>query len=595
MRRFLPLLLLCCACAGDSGVDTPLARYDFFRLPADPLYGARLGEDVGLHVFDEGWATPKGAGLLANGPAAATLQSMGSRGVLRLRSRGPANLLWDDRPLARLTNANWDSTRVEIPPQLFSAGGHRLRIEPDGQFTLATLELRARLDADESRRWTRQLDRPPVDPRWQLVPAPATSEAAELPDILMLVLDTLRADHVGAYGYERATTPNIDELAREGLRFSRVHADASYTLCSVSSYFTGRSWQEHRVLEREDALPQGMPTLATILAAAGYQTRAISDNPNVSIARHHDRGFDEFREAWHRVPTTEWNPEIVESEFEDSLSEAPGEAPTFYYVHMMPPHSPYFPGEEHDLFGDPGYDGRVRGTVADVGEFDRDDHAFGEADRARLVSLYDGGIHRGDAMLGRIRARWSALGRSRPLLTIVLSDHGEAFGEHGRFGHSTSVHDEMTHVPLIMHPRELVQPLVAGVDRFHGLPDLMPMLLALLRVPLPDVPWPRGFLRVLHDPTIERDALVVRATPYLFGLRKPGSLLELRLWGTQGFYDLEADPGARGNLRIEAADRYVADLRELRAFLEHPIGDAEAQDAQLTDEERERLRALGYF
>ena len=124
--------------------------------------------------------------------------------------------------------------------------------------------------------------------------------------------------------------------------------------------------------------------------------------------------------------------------------------PVFAYLHLLPPHDPYFPGPDHDLFGPEGYDGPVIGHGPDIQAFDTGRLSADSPDQARLESLYDGGLRRGDALMARALEAWDALGRSRPRLLIVLSDHGEAFGEHGREGHARDVYGEVTTTPFIL-------------------------------------------------------------------------------------------------------------------------------------------------
>jgi hypothetical protein len=497
-----------------------LARYDFGELTNDPVYGLTLGDDRGLHAFTGGWAPPKGQAIWTLGErASARFTALGKGLRLRLRwatspvlvQRGQeVTLRWNGEEILRRSLPRaWqiDTLEVELPDALVRAGANELEILANQHLTprdgeklpravyVYGLQLTGTLDTEEMETWRRWSTPPAPDPRWSTVHIPADPDRAHVParmdfgpdqpDLLMIVLDAARADHFSCYGYERPTTPNVDALAAEGVRFTNMLAEAPYTRSSVATLFTAASWRDHGVWLSQHALSPEFTTLAEILQEAGYFTLGITDNANVARSAGSDQGFDEWVQTWsdvrRKVPPDmgDWWPELPEILWRERLGRGlPDDRPVFAYVHLMPPHEPYFPGPEHDLFGPDGYVGQVVGTTPDIQAFDRGQYELGGMDYQRLVALYDGGLHRGDAILARVLESWRATGRSRPTLTVFLSDHGEAFGEHEKFGHNSTPHDEMLHVPFVMHPASLLPEVLRNSpDTLRSLGDALPLIL----------------------------------------------------------------------------------------------------------------------
>jgi arylsulfatase len=464
------------------------------------------------------------------------------------------------------------------------------------------------LDPHDRARWERWTGEGPPRDRAVTVPGDVELGSArprpgpEAPDVVVVLLDALRADRVGAWGYHRDTTPNIDRLAREGVALGNVFAEAPYTRSSVATLFTGHSWRDHQVLGKENALGRHFTTIAELLQEHGWSTLAISDNPNVARSAGSDQGFDRFIETWTDAEVEPMSPDwwwperplvIWERVLAGGLDP---ERPVFAYLHLLPPHDPYFPGPDHDLFGPEGYDGPVVGDGNDIRGFERGRLGSDPADQERLEALYDGGLRRGDALLARALEAWDALGRSRPRLLVILSDHGEAFGEHGRYGHNTSVHREMTHVPVVLHPNDLVpSALAASPDALRSLADLYPILVRVLGLELPaGTTWPERMLEVMEDPARARDEIFIRCGTPRFGRRTADGLWVFQAGREQAWFDLAADPRAHVNRATAEPDSWFEGLSAIRAFLAAPIGEGVPAPATLTEEDRERLDALGY-
>lgn len=636
----LALLIFAATGCGDAPRETRvLAHYDFSELQNDPIYGLTLGNDRGLHAFTEGWAPPKGKAVWTLGErAAARFTLVGSDLRLRLRwATSPVlvqrdqevTLRWNGEEILRRSLPRaWqiDTLEVALPDAFVRAGTNELEILADQHLTrrdgeslpravyVYGLEILGDLDAAEMEIWRRWTTPAPADPQWSVVHIPADPDRAHLPtridfgpdqpDLLMVVLDAARADHFSGRGYARSTTPSVDALAAEGVSLANMLAEAPYTRSSVATLFTGYSWRDHGVWLSQHALSPEFTTLAEVLQEAGYFTLGVTDNANVARSAGSDQGFDEWVQTWSDVQRKapagmdRWWPELPEILWRERLGRGlPDDRPVFAFVHLMPPHEPYFPGPDHDLFGPEDYDGPIQGTTPDIQAFDRGEYELGGSDHQRLVALYDGGLHRGDAILARVLEAWRATGRSRPTLTVFLSDHGEAFGEHAKFGHNSTPHDEMLHVPFVMHPAGLVpEALRNSPDRLRSLGDALPLILHSLRVPLPrGTAWPSRVVSVLEDPSLGRNEVFIRCSQPIYARRTRRELTVLRLWGTQEHFIRADDPRAERDLRWQRPDPYLEALGALRAFLEFPEGGPGAISAELSPEDIARLEALGYL
>jgi arylsulfatase A-like enzyme len=322
-------------------------------------------------------------------------------------------------------------------------------------------------------------------------------DRAGMPDVLLVSLDTLRADRLSCYGHTRRTTPNLDALAARGLRFADAIAPSIHTAPSHMSVLTGMLPFAHGVFNRDLssptvlALDAGVPTLPQLLGEAGWSTAAVVQEgqllPEIGFAR----GFD-------AVDFTHDSFLGRIAALDGYLTGADPEAPQFVFVHTYEPHAPYLPPRVHDFtpfygrFTDATYDGPFRAATealldgppgAKIGapQFGAVREPFPE-DVQFLSDLYDENVAWTDHLVGELLETW---GRHRDLdqtLVVVFSDHGEAFYEHGRFGHDEGLYRELVHVPLIVAGPG-IEPGV--VEETVGLLGLGAGLLHLLDVDVP--------------------------------------------------------------------------------------------------------------
>ncbi len=327
-------------------------------------------------------------------------------------------------------------------------------------------------------------------------------ETSGPPNVLLIVIDTLRADHLGAYGYSRNTSPAIDDLAREGLLFENAVSPASWTKPAVASLFTGLSPLQHRVFTgnkrdeeghvTSDVLAAELLTVAEALRAAGYRTGGFVRNAHLRGFMGFDQGFDLYDADLGEAT------EIVET-----FLGWQGSEPTerfFAYLHLLDVHWPYTPpGPFGDLFDAPKADLDFNDKET-WKRFERQvrtgELAAAEADVEAMKALYDGEIRYTDAVLGQLFATLRARDLYEDTLILITSDHGEEFLDHGGVSHGHTLYEEMLHVPLIIRGGGLEPARVAARVE---LIDILPTILGLVGIEAPvDLPG-RDLGRVLGD------------------------------------------------------------------------------------------------
>ena len=301
----------------------------------------------------------------------------------------------------------------------------------------------------------------------------ATPPAAR--NLVLVVIDTLRQDRVGVYGYPRPLTPTLDRLAREGA-FADGLAPSSWTRPSVATLFSGLHPLRHQVAIKTDRFPDSVSTLPERLRVAGFSTLGISTNGHVAAAWGFDRGFDELLATWRLGLGRDTPAAAVNGAVADRLGRL--RPPFFLYVHYLDPHQPYAPPA--------GWDGaplpanlRALSPLSEGPELPRGG-PFTAARLREAADLYDGEVRAVDAALGDLLLRLAERGLDRDTLTVVLSDHGEEFGEHGGVGHGRTLHDEVVRVPLVFRAPGVVPE--QGKIGLFPLESVLPTLLDLLGV-----------------------------------------------------------------------------------------------------------------
>ena len=453
--------------------------------------------------------------------------------------------------------------------------------------------------------------------------SPGAARGPARPNVLLVVIDTLRADHLGAWGYARPTSPHIDALAARGVLFTRAFAPSSWTRPSVASLFTSLYPSEHGATTFDRPLSSAVATLAERFRDAGYRTLGVSGNfTHVTEEIGFGRGFERWSTL--AIEISEDESEFIGQKaglFGVRKLKAPtgfevndevlrllpaGEAPLFLYVHYMDPHSGYTPPSpfrerfvrDRELLARPHL-----GSDPNLGNLAVGKVTIGARMRRHLIDLYDGEIATVDAAFGALLAELHARGLDHPTVTALVSDHGEEFDEHGNYFHGLGLHHEAVHVPLVLHDSRAPDS-GARRDEPVDLLDVGPTLLALAGLekapgmrgrnlldgsgPLP----PRDLLAELHyDELLES----IRPRSHDFALQRwPWKVITHREAPSEWFRK-DRDLGEQAPLDAEApgVPRELAD--EGRRFQAGLVSRATEGPIELDAEDRDRLRALGYL
>jgi choline-sulfatase len=302
---------------------------------------------------------------------------------------------------------------------------------------------------------------------------PATGPA-KARNLLLIVVDTLRRDHLPLYGYPRDTSPGLVRLGSEGAVLDGL-STSSWTKPSVASILTGLHPVRHQTV-LEDALPASAVTLAERLSSRGFQTVAITSNAHISPTFGFSQGFDDFESLMREFDSGDLpRPRDLSRAVLERLDAL--EPPYFLYLHYLDPHAPYDPETTWDGAELPE---RLRARAPMLGT-DMQHRHFKERDPQFLqdaVDLYDGEIRGVDDDISRVLNALGSRGLMDGTLTVVTADHGEEFEEHGRMGHGKALYGEGVQVPLVFHAPGVVAPgVVAG--RASVL-DIVPTALELL-------------------------------------------------------------------------------------------------------------------
>ena len=389
-------------------------------------------------------------------------------------------------------------------------------------------------------------------------------------NVLLVTIDTLRADALGSYGDTEAATPILDRLAAAGARFERARAHNVVTLPSHANILSGRHPFEHGV--RDNAgfrFPSDMPTLATLLEARGYRTGAFVSAFPLDSRFGLDRGFDVYddrlgdpeRVASFRMSERSGAETVAAAQ---AFLQAEAGRPWFCWVHLYEPHAPYEPPARL---------------------------------AARFASApYKGEVAAADEALAPLLEPLLSAGRKGNTLVIVTADHGESLGEHGEKTHGIFAYEATLRVPLIVFAPALFGPRVVPDPVRHV--DILPTILDASAVPAPPGLPGRSVLSAARGRTLEPaptyfEALTAAANrgwAELHGVvRDERKYIRLPL---PELYELPGDAGERHNLAASRADR----LAEMRTFLQaYPLDGARRSPQNESAETRERLQSLGYL
>ncbi len=440
-------------------------------------------------------------------------------------------------------------------------------------------------------------------------------------NVVLISIDTLRADHVGTYGYVRPVTPRIDALAADGVVFENVYSTSPWTLPAHVSMLTGLNCVRHRVYAERDRMDPRNPTLAELMRARGYATRAITSGGFVSTVYGFAKGFDEYHMDQADIMDTS---QAAKTGYDAAQwIEKNGDRSFFLFLHTYQVHSPYkSPKPYRTMFLRPD----ARWSRVDINkELGGRAGIFGplsEPDRDNVIALYDAGVRFTDETL--VQPVVDALRKLHlydRTMIIVTSDHGEEFYDHGGWNHSHSVYDELIRVPLVvkMPDSEFRGRRYSSIVR---LIDLMPTILDFAGIPFRELSLNGESLRpvLAGKESTDRVFLAELAENILncqiprrlaqndgrtkVILNQPFSAENLAFFTVKPpafpaveLYDLARDPGEKKNVvdRPEDTVRARALAQKARETDRLIPGRGEGKQSKIDKNLEEQLRALGYI
>ncbi len=445
------------------------------------------------------------------------------------------------------------------------------------------------------------------------------------PNVVLMLMDTLRADRLGVYGYDRPTSPAIDALARESVLFEAAHGAAPWTLPSVISMMTSTFACEHGVLSDHDPANSTLVPLAERMKRAGFETRSTFANPYAGPKWGMNRGFDSA------AMTGGANRSLIGT----WIAQRTSKRPFFWYLHNIEPHDPYdAPVSLLRMFGrgDRRDQLAVNGLLSNFRKLSRLEFVDGEWRRTRdntsdqqqvldqlrsknpaMHALYDAEVRQADMRVSGVVTALKSAGLWENTLFVLVSDHGEELGEHGYYQHDQSVYEELVHVPFLVH---FPGGRFAGrrVETPVSLVDVLPTILAavgrsdlaegargrdvatLIESTGPTPPAVvslrmnrKKHFRPIHESRGDQN-VVVRDGDWKFIFNVERSRHEL--------YRLDVDPAETKNLVEEEPARATRLLEVARSWFSscrsRSSGGPVSQDLALDATQEDRLRALGY-
>jgi len=435
----------------------------------------------------------------------------------------------------------------------------------------------------------------------------------DAPDLVLVVLDTTRADRLSLYGNPRGTSPNLDRIAREGLVYTRAYATGSWTTVSHASLFTGTYASTHRTFSRQTGLLPGLPTLSEALGERGYRTLSASHKEVLTRDGGWVRGFD-TAVTFNLEDRAVFAHRRVSSKLRGVSSFSHGlihlairwmgraqatDRPFFVFLNLNDPHTRYIPR-------DPFYRAYLADLGLDLDDVDRDrllrlasdqnrksrKQSVSEKERAVLQALYDSEIAYMDAAMERLFSWLEERHRQRPLVLIVTSDHGEMLGEHNLLYHGKALYEELIRVPFVVWAKPSLGR--GRSDELVSLVDVFPTLLDLAGGDSSAHPQLAG-RRLWRDPAPE--TVFAEYWPKERPMKAVVGRRAKLLWQAEcadKLFDLRDDPGESrdaSTLFPREAERLAAALRA--SFDLESVPDA--QDVEIEDSMRRRLEALGYL
>ncbi len=449
----------------------------------------------------------------------------------------------------------------------------------------------------------------------------STSGLHKRPNVLLIGIETLRADHVGHLGYSRNTTPALDTIAKEGVSFSKTMATANWTMPAVMSVLTSLYPEVHGTNNYDKKLPESVPTFAEVLRENNYKTVAFVSNPTLDGRHGFSRGFELYDDfsVWldfigmgkyvagnNTVP----NPDVHQTLTSEPLTrsalhwlERNYQEPFFMFVFYFDPHYDYIPPPPFDTLFDPDYDGSIDGRG--IVEEPRKSHRPPQRDLDHIIALYDGDIRYTDTYISKLLDAFTRFGILDQTLVVIFGDHGDEFYEHGKTAHAHTLYNELIHIPLILRwPTEI--PKGKRIDALVSQVDIMPTIF--------------DYLGIQHQQAIQgrslKDLIEGRVScinEYVFAgvsngkcaiIKNRNKMILNHGVGEKEFYDLSNDPREQNSiyqvldsspLAASFERRWKEWSSENKYLAARFPRDSDSDQIRLDEDRLRQLRALGYI
>ena len=415
------------------------------------------------------------------------------------------------------------------------------------------------------------------------------------PSVVLIIIDTLRADHVGCYGYRRNTTPSIDKLSSHSILFKNAISAAPWTGPSIGSLFTSQYPAALGFRGKPIIIDQNFLTLAEIFKENNYETKGIISHAYVSSSLGFGQGFDSYDEENAKGHGYISSPSITEKTISFLRKNRNGEF--FLFLHYFDPHFDYIMHDDYNYF--PDYDGPLYSSQP-IRDLREKAPRMSTSDIEYLKASYDSEIKFTDKHIGRVLDELKEIGLYDNTLIVLTADHGEEFLERGDhwIGHTKKLYQEQIHVPLIIKlPRGDKQEIV---HEFLGLIDLMPTIVDYAGLWIPDRYEHAGQIVGVSGAEELGDRIIISQT-------RRWAVLQSATWRgwklildpytkSKQLFDLQKDPAESRNL----ATKNDKALKEMTTVLQKwntqmKSRKTEAEQPTFAEEQKKHLRSLGYL
>jgi arylsulfatase A-like enzyme len=459
------------------------------------------------------------------------------------------------------------------------------------------------------------------------------AESGSGPSVLLIVMDTTRIDTLSAFGFDRPTTPRLEEIADEGMRFERAYASAPWTLSSHASIFTGERPSEHGAVWGHLRLDARLPTMAEKLASQGLRTVAIADKAWLNHETGLMRGFEELHDLRHENGAAltclarlaverfmDWRrvgdkgarrvSNVAVSWLDDH-----GDEPFFMFLNYNEAHYPWAPPSPYrEKFLVTRKDTPLGLTEqVDTRSFNAGTREYSEEELQIFRELYHAELAYQDYQMGRVFDAMRERGLLDDTIVIVTADHGEHLGEHHLLGHEFSLYEPLLHVPLVLRYPPLVTADSSSTERvairhLYELMDAMRRAAGSSARPA-DLRWAKVLREGTPTGTVVAELFKrdVTSSEAFAGTRLEEFDRDLRalyreqwklIWGSDGWdalFDLEVDPGELDDLGPARDEQLALMEAMLGEEVPHLEDVARGEEAELSDQLKNQLRSLGYM